>query len=87
VSYSRWSNSCWYTYWQAGTDGVDDSALLVHHVAGEHGNLFTAKQLRDDIGKCLADAKADAPDSTACDLEELRGYMNEFVSDVRRRFK
>jgi len=80
MSYSRWSNSVWYTYWCAGADNNHRRSQLFD-ICGVI--TFTAGEIIDDIEKCL---------DTACDKskinndhnerDELRNYMMEFITDV-----
>lgn len=77
MSYSRWSNSRWYTYWLADTTGRDDSYFVVMGDAG-----FYAKELRADMDACLQSIENATPE----ELEELRGYMKRFLEDVDREF-
>jgi hypothetical protein len=66
MSYSRWSNSVWYTY--ADVNGG-------FTVCGERN--FTDSEL-EDIEACLGHFK-DRYD--AKQIEELRGYMTDYVGD------
>jgi hypothetical protein len=67
VSYSRWSNSVWYTY-----SDVNGGFT----VCGEKN--FTDIELKD-IPKCLSffDGKGYSPE----EISELRGYMEDYVED------
>ena len=70
MSYSRWSNSRFYTFWCSSSGmGRDEK---VFDVCGDKS--FTYKELKDDIEGCLRAIRGIDP--------ELRGYMNEFIVDV-----
>ncbi len=80
MSYSRWGSrgsGNWYTFWEAqdeDTENIDTAKFCICAV-----KTFTAKEIRDDIDKCLQEvSKIDKEGDT----EELRQYMLEFVSDV-----
>jgi len=66
VSYSRWSNSVWYTY--ADVNGG-------FTVCGERN--FSNEELKD-IPKCLEHFKKDY---SAAELEELAGYVKRYLSE------
>ena len=83
MSYSRWSNSDWYTYWSCHPLG---SAMNKHNatfvVCGV--SEYTAKQLRDNIQYCVNDAMSKT--EFKFDGDEIKGYMNKFIKDVDERF-
>jgi hypothetical protein len=67
VSYSRWSNSCWYTY-----ADVNGGFTICDEIN------FSDEDLKD-IDKCLEFFKDS--DYTKEEIEELRGYMNDYIND------
>ena len=95
MSYSRWTNSDWYTFWCVQDDATEnrDTALFEIMCCA----TFTAKQLRDDLQLCL---------DQACDVsmagrtmetnpslldrpisrEQLEGFVAEFLGDVDRKY-
>ncbi len=84
MAYSRWGgrgSGHWYTFWlwQDGETENRDTAVL--DICGVVS--FTAKELRDDLSKCLAEVKA--IDSIG-DLEELEIYISEFLQDVDKEY-
>ena len=96
MSYSRWSNSTWYTYWHCGEEKdrhVMDKQLF--DVCGVM--MFTYKELAEDLDGCIARLKhhienhdKEARENMFCmdsvtdeELEELKGYMKEFMEDVQ----
>ena len=88
MSYSRWSNSYWYTYWASPGQGVEESRdtelFEICPVA-----TFTAKQLRDDLDGCIhqvADTETGGRKPTPQELDELRGYIAEFLEDVSLKY-
>ena len=83
MAYSRWSTSDWYTFWSSMGEDRDletrDNAVFCICAAIS----FPSKDLRDDIEGCLEKAHELQPDS---DVEELRGYMNQFLADVDKEY-
>lgn len=67
MSYSRWSNSVWYTY-------ADVAGGFT--VCGEKN--FTDEELRD-IRKCLGFFKGRG--YTESELKELERYMRQYLED------
>lgn len=77
MSYSRWSNSEWYTFWCCPPDDSKENRdTAIFEVCGVI--QFSAKDLRDDIEKCIAKAVEIQPS----DSDELMEYMNDFLHDV-----
>jgi hypothetical protein len=80
VSYSRWGNSEWYTLWLAqGEEETRDTATFV--VMGTAS--FTARELREDLDGCME--KARLRSRGVGDIDELRGYAEQFLRDVDAR--
>ena len=89
MSYSRWSNSVWYTYDSSSLDNNirDDQCFTICTVAS-----FTYKELKEDMEKCLNVAchKQCLTDNgydeslkpTPEEREELNGYMLRFIKYV-----
>lgn len=89
MSYSRWLNSYWYTYWQYRGDENRDNAMFAICTI----ETFTAKQIRDDIDWCLAqvtksccERKEFKRQPTTSEMAELRGYMLEFLDDIEQEY-
>jgi hypothetical protein len=72
MSYSRWSNSVWYTY--ADVHGG-------FTVCGEKN--FSDKEL-EDIDACLNFFRGGDDNYTEEEIEELRGYMLEYKASRER---
>lgn len=87
MSYSRWSNSRWYTYWR--TWGFSCKENQVFEVAGEQ--MFTYTQLKLEMKKCLDDIERSnfyrGDPVTKEERRELRRYMRQFIKDVEKEFK
>ena len=83
MSYSRWSNSEWYTYWcMSNAHEIRDMDNELFEVCAVH--TFTYRELKDDIENCLVTVKEKCPEGN---LDELRGYMEEFVADVEEEYE
>jgi hypothetical protein len=82
MSYSRWSNSYWYTYWRVAGEGVvenrNNAVLDICSVIS-----FTAKQLRENLDQCMKEVQELSPDG---DIYELRLYVNRFLNDVDKQY-
>jgi hypothetical protein len=96
MSYSRWINSFWYTYWACPAEEYKDSRDAQRFdICGIKS--YTYKELKDDLDGCIEGLKAYMKENgpkqdkkytfvpeTATDeeFEELKGYMKEFMRDV-----
>lgn len=79
MSYSRWGNSIWYTYWaQGSTDKKEDQVFNIQGMTN-----FTYNQIQYDLDKCLATVDQYAQ-FTRDEIQELKGYMSMFVQDMDR---
>jgi hypothetical protein len=86
MSYSRWVQSRWYTFWHN-----TDSLVRNKQIFDICGCVdFTYEQLTENIEKCLdiayeIEKKMCHEDAqpTLEEREELRGYMNQFINAVK----
>jgi len=98
MSYSRWSNSIWYTFWSAtpkqcipmeGFNPEDEQFSVDCEMD------FSYKSLKKDIEDCinkvrshyefkLGEDNENLPSDA--DYDELRGYMQEFIKDVEEEY-
>ena len=84
MSYSRWSNSDWYTFWCCQDDKTEnrDTALFeIMCVA-----TFTAKELRQDVESCLDQACDPNIHLGPVSREQLEGFVVEFLADVDAKY-
>jgi hypothetical protein len=79
MSYSRWSNSKWYTYWHTQDPATANYNTALFDVCGVQ--TFTARQLREELDACIAEVQNIEP-STKEELDELKRYMVEFIKDI-----
>jgi hypothetical protein len=87
LSYSRWSNSRWYTFWCVQPrDQKETRASALFEVCGIH--QFNAAELRKNLDMCaeLAASKEKGDPVTKEELEELKGYMRDFLADVDEKY-
>lgn len=84
MSYSRWSDSNWYTFWNTSSpDATKDEQVLSLWYAGEDLTDFTYKELKSfDISKM----QEKFPNADTEDLEEALGYIQMFFDRVDRTF-
>jgi len=83
MSYSRWGNSCWYTFWAASYAVVETRDNALFEICGS--TAFTAKELRENLQSCLDKVKV----LTGCNEEELKEltcYIERFLNDVDKEY-
>ena len=83
MSYSRWINSDFYTYWCSSKVYDKQDELFACHTSLEGQHMFTYTECKSFIKDPLTirDRIKDVIVSDK-DLDELTGYMSEFISDV-----
>ena len=83
MSYSRWINSSFYTYWCSSKVYDKQDELFACHASLEGQHMFTyteCKEFIQDPQKILSRIKE--VEITSDELTELTGYMSQFISDV-----
>ena len=85
MSYSRWINSDFYTYWCSSKVYDKQDELFACHTSldamGERMFTYTeCKEFIQDPQKILSRIKE--VEITSDELTELTGYMSQFISDV-----
>lgn len=84
MSYSRWSNSDWYSFWNnSPPDSVKDDQVLSLWYAGEDLTDFTYKEVKK-FDLCKMQEKFPTLDDGA--LNEALGYIQMFINSVDRTF-
>lgn len=71
MSYSRWFNSKWYTFWDVAKARIkikDEQMFTICSVRS-----FTYAELKKDLDWCVKVVDGDF---------ELKGYMKEFINDI-----
>jgi len=84
MSYSRWTNSDWYTIWCVQDDATEnrDTALFQIVCCA----TFTAKQLREDLKSCLDRACDPSQYDRLVSRSQLEGFVAEFLEDVDAKY-
>lgn len=78
MSYSRYGDSHWYTYYSSRSGETKDSQVM--SIDGED---YTYKQLKENIIQVLDKYKSIC---TIFEIQELKGYIEEFIRDVEQEF-
>lgn len=84
MSYSRWLNSDFYTYWRAPVLSIKEENILACHYTLDETDYFTYEQCKgyvvspDDLIWMMGINGEQA--------EELARYMREFIKDVDKKF-
>lgn len=85
MSYSRWTNSYWYTYWQTAPEDVKEdrnTARFCICVLAGKDFIFSSKDLRENRSNCLKKVRMDDKYASNEEIRELNNYMNSFIKDV-----
>lgn len=53
MSYSRWGNSRWYTFWTASSGKTKDEQYLEVMIDHDRGSNFSYKQLKGNMDSCI----------------------------------
>lgn len=100
MSYSRWSNSRWYTFWSCFSEQTDyklPTNRLKNNQVFEicddpsyhttYGDIkkYGTEQIISEVILTYANDKKIPP--THEELDELEGYLKRFVDDVDTHFK
>jgi hypothetical protein len=83
MSYSRWSDSNWYSFYNASRDDSkkEEQALSLWHVS--ESKTFTYKELLSfGEGKLMSLY----PEATDDDIQEALGFIERFISEVNTDF-
>ena len=84
MSYSRYPNSVWYTYWS--TNSGKTKATQIFSICGVAD--FTYEQIKADIDACVDKAaKAAGFARTEEQRTELKEYMQVFLQDADLEFQ
>ncbi len=88
MSYSRWLDSKFYTYWAAHNNVYDkgDEVFIVHHDLTTYRG-FTYSECKDMLGDILKiKGKMNFVDNDE-EAKELQGYMERFIVDVDKEYQ
>jgi len=83
MSYSRWMNSTWYTFWSASNAKRKEDEVLALWPDMSQTRHWTYEQLLsftvEDVGKAYTGI-------TLAEAEEAWGYIQEFLQDVDEEY-
>ena len=83
MSYSRWINSSFYTYWCSSKVYDKHDELFACHTSLEGQYMFTYTECKEFIEEPFELVSRIKDISlTSEEVKEIIGYMSEFVSDV-----
>ena len=85
MSYSRWSNSVWYTYWSADMSDVGTERLAIHRKGGEGDYVVwdehdSSGMTDEDVAECIPWGSFTGV--TKEERDELIDIVREFFDDV-----
>ena len=86
MSYSRWVNSCFYTYWCSSKAERKEDELFACHVDLESQVMITyeeSKRIENSLMSIKGKINQIKDDEEAT---ELQGYIKEFRSDVDHKY-
>ena len=86
MSYSRWSNSRWYTFWSVQPPGIKETRdNAIFEICGL--TRFSAKELRENLDNCINQVKLADCEATIAEIDELKRYIADFLRDVNAAYK
>ncbi len=80
MSYSRWNDSYWYTFWCVQDSKTENRDTCIFEICGL--TYFTAKELRKDLDKCMNIVRKKDPDVVENQIIELKTYIKRFLNNV-----
>jgi len=86
VSYSRWLNSAFYTFWNSGSSEDKDNNIFTCFYSLDSHHDFTFKDCKE-ITKNPKSLQEFIPDIKPEEELELAGYMKKFISDVEKKYE
>lgn len=84
MSYSRWSESRWYSFWCA-SDGAHAKETEVFEICSVA--RFTYRQLKEDMESCLEKVRKLDSEASDEEIDELEVYMKLFLKDIDRYYE
>lgn len=84
MSYSRWGNSTWYTFWMVQNPRTENGDTAIFCICGVC--TFTAKELRNNMRKCIDTLRDKNKEYTVEELNELKVYIFRFLNDVNNDY-
>lgn len=85
MSYSRWSNSAWYSFWSCESgEEKDDQILCLWYSMSNYHPGFSYDELKE-MGE--EDLKRYFPDATEEEIIEATVLISLFIEDVDETFE
>ena len=88
MSYSRWINSIWYTFWSGSASSRSEEQFAcmagLDHEHNFHWPYVMVKRFIED--RSLLEEVAQHVKPTEDEITELLGYMKEFIKDVDLKY-
>lgn len=84
MSYSRWINSSWYTYWMSSDDSDPDKQMLAIHYSVDEDWRISYTDLKDHFDDTVKFLKNIFNEATEEEIEELKTYLRAFMEDVEK---
>lgn len=82
MSYSKWNNSKFYTYWHSANVYDKGDELFSCHINLKRNYMFTYTECKNMIDNGMA-VKGRINEIVGDeDVTELQGYMREFIKEV-----
>ena len=82
MSYSKWNNSKFYTYWHSANVYDKGDELFSSHINLKRNYMFTYTECKNMIDNGMA-VKGRINEIVGDeDVTELQGYMREFIKEV-----
>lgn len=79
MSYSRWSNSPWYTFWSTSSNDIKEEQILCLWYSMDHQKDWTYQQLK---GMDIDDLMLEYSGVPYNEVLEAKKYIDMFISDV-----
>jgi len=95
MSYSRWLNSIWYTFWRASDATCKEDEIFC--ICGVTDIKY--KDMREDLEGCISKVKdvVEHPEKegisfcpaevSPLDYDELKIYMQRFMQDIEQEYE
>ena len=84
MSYSRWSNSTWYTFWSAGDATTKEDEVLSLWLSIDSAKDWTYNELKTWTVETVLE---NYPDITQAEAEEALEYIQHFLTDVEKEYE
>ena len=88
MSYSRWVDSKFYTYWRSNNDLYNkEDEIFICHTDIERYYEFSYTECRKFIEDTVSEKGRINEIDDDTQAKELQGYMRQFVEDVDKQYQ